>query len=84
MLGARSFREERGSSLQGGERFFLRIEAACNLTGSQIIGNGPLWQTGLFIVGCDLRAGCPLLIGSGVCECLCDTTMEETPMSRTQ
>src|SRR6266581_4707932 len=58
----------------------MRIDAACNFTGSQVIGNGSLWQTSLFIVGCDLMAGCILLIGSGACECLCNAPMEETPM----
>src|SRR5579872_5360680 len=84
MPGAYRFFQERDSPLQGPESLFMRIDTACDLTGSQVVRNGSFWQTGLLIVGGDLMAGCLLLIGRSACERLCDTPVEETPMHSAQ
>src|SRR5437868_12668148 len=84
MLGVRKFRKECGSSLQCGERFLMRIDTPSKLTGAQVIRNGSRWQTGLLIVGGDLRANHILLVSNDVFECLCDAPVEETPMRSAQ
>src|SRR5260370_1157103 len=76
--------KERCCSLKSFNGFSVRVDAQSDFAGAPVVGDSPPWKTRALIVGGNLSADRVQV--SCICglERLCDTTVEEVPVRRTQ
>jgi hypothetical protein len=76
--------KERCCSLKSFNGFSVRVDAQSDFAGAPVVGDSPPWKTRALIVGGNLSADRVQVSCIYGLERLCDTTVEEVPVRRTQ
>ncbi len=76
--------KERCCSLKSFNGFSVRVDTQSDFAGAPVVGDSPPWKTRALIVGGNLSADRVQVSCIDGLERLCDTTVEEVPVRRTQ